>query len=404
MTPPLPVSESPATSRHLALFKQPPPAKTTSCAHVCISSRCASVEWNRNLAFCGSFLVNFNLKLRLPPVPQNHSLPVLCTPMFRFSGPTCQRLRLADFNLETTPYDGRNGVGQSFVSYGVAVSLRHRLLACMNCHHLTVFGISPDGTFPLLYTLGSIADNDHSAPLRFFMGRDLPSTFSSSLCFAPPRRPASSSGPQPEADIVPARAHHWHLGPEPENGTTGREPHSGSQPEAQPEGSESHLTTRLSESRDLPLQPPSLTADSDIPPGHGPSAGCASADDHSGWPGHHDDETLLVADSGNGRVQEVDVVRRQYVGNLALSPHGQAEREAGRVWRPSSVVSCTTAIGVGYKVAHSGAGLIKAVELLCPHSRQVPVSPNAFPEAACRNAATYQWEGCIACPSLLVRV
>ena len=91
-------------------------------------------------------------------------------------------------------------------------------------------------------------------------------------------------------------------------------------------------------------------------------------------------------------MQEVDVIRRQYVGNLALSPHGQAERDAGRVWRPSSVVSCSTAIGVGYKVAHrdSGEGLIKAVELLCPHSRQVPVSPNAIPEAACRNAATYQ--------------
>ena len=314
--------------------------------------------------------------------------------MFRFSGPTCQRFRPADFHPnanEMWPEDGL--VRQSFVSYGVAVSLRHRLLACMNYHHLTVFGISPasDGTFPLLFTLGSIADSDHSAPLRFFMGWDLPSTFSSSLCFAPPRWPASSWGPQPEANSVPA---HWHLGPEPEAqpengraGATGREPHSGSQPEAQPEGSESHLTTRLSESRDLPLQPPSLTADSDIPPGHGPSAGCASADDH--WPGHHDDdsETLLVADSGNGRVQEVDVVRRQYVGNLALSPHGQAERDAGRVWRPSSVVSCSTAIGVGYKVAHSGEGLIKAVELLCPHSRQVP-HPPLEPQAAFNNRSS----------------
>ena len=206
--------------------------------------------------------------------------------MFRFSGPTCQRFRPADFHPnanEMWPEDGL--VRQSFVSYGVAVSLRHRLLACMNYHHLTVFGISPDGTFPLLFTLGSIADNDHSAPLRFFMGWDLPSTFSSSLCFAPPRRPASSLRSQ--TNSVPARVHHWHLGPEPEAqpengraGATGREPHSGSQPEAQPEGSESHLTTRLSESRDLPLQPPSLTADSDIPPGHGPSAGCASADDH----------------------------------------------------------------------------------------------------------------------------
>ena len=54
---------------------------------------------------------------------------------------------------------------------------------------------------------------------------------------------------------------------------------------------------------------------------------------------------------------------------------------------PSSVVSCSTAIGVGYKVAHSGEGLIKAVELLCPHSRQVP-HPPLEPQAAFNNRSS----------------